>query len=38
MDTKADTDQLVSALTDWAGRRSGATVEGAGPVTLTSCG
>jgi hypothetical protein len=38
MDTQADTDQLVSALRDWAGRRTGASVSGSSPVTLTSCG
>jgi hypothetical protein len=38
MDTDADRAELLSALRRWAGRHDGATVEAAGPITLTSCG
>jgi hypothetical protein len=38
MDTPTDTDQLVSALHHWAANQPGVTVDGTGPVTLTSCG
>jgi len=37
MDTPTDTDQLVSALKDWASRQPAATVSGSGPITLTTC-
>jgi hypothetical protein len=38
MDTPKDTSELDAALHTWAGRHTGATVEGTGPITLTSCG
>jgi hypothetical protein len=37
MDTQADTNQLVSALKDWASRQPAATVTGSGPITMTAC-
>jgi hypothetical protein len=38
MDTATDTNQLVSALRTFAAIRTGVTVAGTGPVTITSCG
>ena len=38
MDTQADTDQLASALREWAGHQPGATVQGSNPIILTTCG
>jgi hypothetical protein len=37
MDTQADTNQLVSALKDWASRQPAATVTGPNPITMTAC-
>ncbi|MBV8959310.1 MAG: hypothetical protein JO087_11105 [Actinobacteria bacterium] len=37
MDTPSDTDQLVSALKDWASRQPAATVSGTNPIVLTTC-
>ena len=41
MDTQADTNQLVSALKDWASRQPAATITGSGtgasPITMTTC-
>jgi hypothetical protein len=37
MDTPTDTDQLVSALKDWASRQLAATVAGTNPIVLTTC-
>lgn len=37
MDTPADTDQLVSALKDWASRQPAATVSGTSPIVMTAC-
>ena len=38
MDTASDTSSLLNALAKLGASRSGVTVEGTGPVTLTSCG
>jgi len=38
MDSPADTNALLSALRKLSASRTGVTVEGTGPVTLTSCG
>lgn len=38
MDSPGDTDSLLNALGKLAASRSGVTLEGTGPVTLTSCG
>jgi hypothetical protein len=38
MDTPKDTSELASGLARWADRNPGATVDGSGPITLTSCG
>lgn len=37
MDTPTDTDQLASALKDWATREPAATVTGTNPIVLTTC-
>ena len=38
METPTDTQELVRALQRWARTHASASVTGAGPVTLTSCG
>ena len=37
MDTPTDTDQLASALKDWATREPAAAVTGTNPIVLTTC-
>ncbi|MDQ1394789.1 MAG: hypothetical protein QOG64_48 [Acidimicrobiaceae bacterium] len=38
MDTANDTQELLNAFHQLAGTRRGLTIEGTGPVTITSCG
>lgn len=37
MDRGEDDQELNNALRQWASRRPGATIQGSGPITLTSC-
>jgi hypothetical protein len=37
MDNADENAELAEALADWAAERPGATVEGAGPFTITRC-
>jgi hypothetical protein len=37
MDTAEENAELGEALADWAAERPGATLEGAGPFTVTRC-
>lgn len=38
MDTSHDTDEVLSALQQWASKWGGVTVTGRSPITITACG